>query len=187
MPLPRGNGFVFEHRVVGGAIPRNFIPAIEKGVVEAMHEGPLSGFPVVDVQVTVYDGSYHAVDSSEMSFKVAGSMAFKKAMETAHPVLLEPVMAVEIDAPTDTVGAVMGDLNARRGRIVSVNAQDQTEQIRAMVPLAELLRYATALNAMTGGRGSYAMDVAHYDEVPRELTAKIIERQQTERQAVTAH
>ncbi|UVT17775.1 MAG: elongation factor G [Nitrospira sp.] len=186
-PLPRGNGFVFENRVIGGAIPRNFIPAVEKGVIDAMHGGPLSGFPVVDVQVTVYDGSYHVVDSSEMSFKIAGSMAFKKAMETAHPVLLEPVMTVEIDTPTDAVGAVMGDLNARRGRIVSVNAQDHVEQIKATVPLAELLRYATALNAMTGGRGSYVMEFAQYDEVPRELTAKIIERHKAEAQAVATH
>jgi elongation factor G len=186
-PLPRGTGFVFENRVVGGAIPRNFIPAVEKGVLEAMQEGTLSGFPVVDVRVTVYDGSYHVVDSSEMSFKIAGSMAFKKAIETAHPVLLEPVMMVEIDAPTDAVGVVMGDLSGRRGRIVAVNAQDHAEHITALVPLAELLRYATALNAMTGGRGSYAMDFAHYDEVPRELAAKIIERHRVEIQAATAH
>ncbi|MDC8450472.1 MAG: elongation factor G [Nitrospira sp.] len=186
-PLPRGNGYVFESRVVGGAIPRNFIPAVEKGVIEAMQEGPLSGFPVVDVQVVVYDGSYHVVDSSEMSFKIAGSMAFKKAIETAHPVLLEPVMTVEIDTPTDAVGAIMGDLSARRGRIVAVNAQDHAEQITALVPLAELLRYATALNAMTGGRGSYVMDFAQYDEVPRELAARVIERHKTEGQAATAH
>jgi len=186
-PLPRGHGYVFENRVVGGAIPRNFIPAVEKGVLEAMHEGPLSGFPVVDVQVAVYDGSYHVVDSSEMSFKIAGSMAFKKAIETAHPVLLEPVMTVEIDTPTDAVGAVMGDLSARRGRIVAVNAQDHAEQITALVPLAELLRYATALNAMTGGRGSYVMDFAQYDEVPRELAAKVIERQKAEGHAATTH
>jgi len=186
-PLPRGHGYAFENRVVGGAIPRNFIPAVEKGVLDAMHEGPLSGFPVVDVQVAVYDGSYHAVDSSEMSFKIAGSMAFKKAIEAAHPVLLEPVMTVEIDTPTDAVGAVMGDLNARRGRIVAVNAQDHAEQIKALVPLAELLRYATSLNAMTGGRGSYVMDFAQYDEVPRELAAKVIERQKAEGQAATAH
>ncbi len=186
-PLPRGHGYAFENRVVGGAIPRNFIPAVEKGVLDAMHEGPLSGFPVVDVQVAVYDGSYHAVDSSEMSFKIAGSMAFKKAIETAHPVLLEPVMTVEIDTPTDAVGAIMGDLSARRGRILSVNAQDHAEQIKALVPLAELLRYATTLNAITGGRGSYVMDFAQYDEVPRELAAKVIERQKAEGQAATAH
>ncbi|MBH0179317.1 MAG: elongation factor G [Nitrospira sp.] len=186
-PLSRGGGFIFEHRVVGGAIPRNFIPAVEKGVSEAMHEGVLGGFPVVDVRVAVYDGSYHVVDSSEMSFKVAGSMAFKKAMETAQPVLLEPMMTVEIEAPTDTVGAVMGDLNARRGRILSVNANDHAEQIVALVPLAELLKYAPALNGMTGGRGSYVMEFARYEEVPRELAVKIVEQHKTERQAVGAH
>ncbi|ALA58474.1 elongation factor G [Nitrospira moscoviensis] len=186
-PLPRGEGFVFESRVVGGAIPRNFIPAIEKGVVEAMHEGVLSGFPVVDVRVAVYDGSYHVVDSSEMSFKIAGSMAFKKAMESAHPVLLEPMMTVEIDVPTDAVGAVMGDLNARRGRILSVRANDHAEQITALVPLAEMLKYAPALNAMTGGRGSYVMDFARYEEVPRELAGKLIEQHKADRQAVAAH
>ncbi len=187
VPQPRGHGFAFGNRVVGGAIPRNFIPAVEKGVLEAMHEGPLSGFPVVDVRVTVYDGSYHTVDSSEMSFKIAAAMALKKAMETAHPVLLEPVMRVDIDSPTDTVGAVMGDLNARRGRIVSVTALAHMERITAMVPLAELLRYATALNAVTGGRASYVMEFDHYDEVPRDLTVKLIERQRAERHITVAH
>ncbi len=187
VPQPRGHGFAFGNRIVGGAIPRNFIPAVEKGVLEAMHEGPLSGFPVVDVRVTVYDGSYHTVDSSEMSFKIAGAMAFKKAMETAHPVLLEPVMRVDIDSPTDTVGSVMGDLNARRGRIVSVNALAHMERITAMVPLAELLRYATALNAVTGGRASYVMEFDHYDEVPWDLTVKLIERQRAERHVTVAH
>lgn len=186
-PVSRGDGFTFENRVVGGAIPRNFIPAVEKGVVEAMHEGGLSGFPVVDVHVAVYDGSYHVVDSSEMSFKIAGSMAFKKAVESAHPVLLEPMMAVEIDAPTDAVGAVMGDLNARRGRILSVSADDHAEQIKALVPLAELLKYAPVLNAMTGGRGSYVMEFSRYEEVPRELAGKIIEQSKAERHAVAAH
>ena len=186
-PLPRGGGFIFENRVVGGAIPRNFIPAVEKGVLEAMHEGGLSGFPVVDVRVAVYDGSYHVVDSSEMSFKIAGAMAFKKAMEAAHPVLLEPMMTVEVDAPTDTVGTVMGDLNARRGRILSVSANDHAEQITALVPLAELLKYAPVLNAMTGGRGSYTMDFTRYDEMPRELAGKIIEQHNAERHAVAAH
>ncbi len=186
-PLPRGGGFTFENRVVGGAIPRNFIPAIEKGVSDAMHEGVLAGFPVVDVRVAVYDGSYHVVDSSEMSFKIAGSMAFKKAMDAAHPVLLEPIMTVEIEAPTDVVGTVMGDLNARRGRIVSVSANDHAEQITALVPLAELLKYAPVLNGMTGGRGSYVMEFARYDEVPRELSAKIIEQHKVERHAVATH
>lgn len=186
-PLPRGHGFAFGNRIVGGAIPRNFIPAVEKGVLEALHEGPLSGYPVVDILVTVYDGSYHVVDSSEMSFKIAGAMAFKKAMETAHPVLLEPIMRIDIDSPADVVGAVMGDVNARRGRIVSVTALTHLERITAMVPLAELLRYATALNAMTGGRASYVMEPDHYDEVPRELTAKIIERHKADRHVTVTH
>jgi elongation factor G len=186
-PLPRGEGFKFENRIVGGAIPRNFIPAVEKGVIEAMHEGVLSGFPVVDVRVTVYDGSYHVVDSSEMSFKIAGSMAFKKAMESAHPVLLEPMMAVEIETPADAVGGVMGDLNGRRGRIVSVSANDHTEQIKAIVPLSEMLKYAPMLNSITGGRGSYVMEFARYDEVPRELAGRIVETHKAEKQAVATH
>lgn len=185
-PLPRGSGFLFENRVVGGVIPRNFIPAIEKGVTEAMHEGVVSGFPVVDVRVAVYDGSYHVVDSSEVSFKIAGSMAFKKAMESAHPVLLEPVMTVDIDTPTDAVGAVMGDLNGRRGRILSVSADDHAERITALVPLAELLKYATVLNGMTGGRGSYGMEFSRYEEVPHESAAKIIERHKANRHTAAA-
>ncbi len=183
-PLARGEGFVFESRVVGGAIPRTFIPAIEKGVIEAMQEGVVCGFPVVDVRVAVFEGSYHVVDSSEMSFKIAGSMAFKKAMEQAHPVLLEPAMMVEIDAPTETVGAVMGDLNSRRGRIVSVNANDHAEQIKALVPLAELLTYAPVLHAMTGGRGNYVMEFARYEEVPRDMAGRIVDHHKTDRQAM---
>ena len=185
-PLPRGKGFIFQSRVVGGAIPRNFIPAVEKGVIEAMHEGVL-GYPVVDVRVTVYDGSFHVVDSSEMSFKIAGSMAIKKAMETAHPVLLEPMMMVEIEAPTDAVGAVMGDLSGRRGRILSVSAHDHEERITALVPLAELLKYAPALNGMTGGRGSYVMEFARYDEVPHDLASKIVEQHKAELHTLAAH
>lgn len=186
-PLSRGRGFVFENRLVGGAIPRNFVPAIEKGVLDALHEGPLSGFPITDILVTVYDGSFHVVDSSEMSFKIAGAMALKKAMETAHPVLLEPIIKVDVESPTEAVGAVMGDLNARRGRIVSVNALPHTEQITVMVPLAELSRYATALNALTGGRATYVMEFDHYDEVPHELTAKVIERERAERKIPVTH
>ncbi len=186
-PLPRGQGFIFQNHVVGGAIPRNFIPAVEKGVIEALHEGVLGGYPVVDVRVTVYDGSFHVVDSSEMSFKIAGSMAIKKAMETAHPVLLEPMMTVEIDAPTDAVGAVMGDLSGRRGRILSVSAHDHEERITALVPLVELLKYAPALNGMTGGRGSYVMEFSRYDEVPRDLSVRIIEQHKAERHAVAIH
>jgi elongation factor G len=179
-PLPRGEGFKFENKVVGGAIPRNFIPAVEKGVVDAMHHGILAGFPVVDCRVTVYDGSYHAVDSSEMAFKIAGSMGFKKAVETAHPILLEPIMTVEVEAPVDCMGGVIGDLNARRGRILHVEAKDHTEQITALAPMAELLAYATALNSLTAGQGSYAMEFTRYDEVPRELAVRIIETHKVE-------
>jgi elongation factor G len=184
-PLPRGEGFKFENKVVGGAIPRNFIPAVEKGVVEAMHRGILAGFPVVDCRVAVYDGSYHAVDSSEMAFKIAGSMGFKKALEAAHAVLLEPIMTVEIEAPADNIGSVIGDLNARRGRILHVEAKDHTEQITALVPMAELLTYATALNSFTAGRGSYAMEFSRYDEVPREIATRVIEAHKVEAHVAT--
>lgn len=183
-PLPRGAGFEFVNKVVGGAIPRNFIPAVEKGVVEAMQEGGLAGFPVVDVRVTVYDGSYHVVDSSEMSFKIAASLGFKKAMESAHPVLLEPIMHVEVTTPDDVVGAVIGDLNARRGRIIGVTAKGHAQVIQAAVPLAEMLKYAPVLNSITGGRGTYSMEFATYEEVPRELAARVIEEHKAARHAV---
>jgi elongation factor G len=183
-PLSRGSGFEFASKVVGGAIPRNFIPAIEKGVAEAMHEGGLAGFPVVDVRVTVYDGSYHVVDSSEMSFKIAASMAFKKAMEQAAPVLLEPIMNVEVVTPDDVVGAVIGDLNARRGRIIGVTAKGHAEMIHAAVPLTEMLTYAPMLNSITGGRATYGMEFSAYEEVPRELAARVIEEQKATRHAL---
>ena len=183
-PLPRGKGFEFVNQIVGGAIPRNFIPAVEKGVHEALREGFLAGFPVVDIRVTVYDGSYHTVDSSEMSFKIAASMAFKKALETAHPVLLEPLMNVDVVTPGDFVGAVIGDLNSRRGRIVGVSAKGTTEIIRAIVPLAEMLKYTLALNAVTGGRGSYTLEFSTYEEMPRDQATRVIEEQKAAKQAL---
>lgn len=186
-PSARGEGYAFENRVVGGVIPRNFIPAVEKGVVEALHHGTLAGYPVVDVRVAVYDGSYHVVDSSEISFKIAASMAFKKAMESAHPVLLEPMMTVEVDAPADHIGAVIGDLNARRGRILHVEARGHAEVVTALVPLAEILTYTTTLNSLTGGGGSYVMELTRYEEVPREVATKIIEDARATQHAVTAH
>ena len=186
-PAARGEGFRFENKVVGGAIPRNFIPAVEKGVVDAMQHGSLAGYPVVDLRVAVYDGSHHVVDSSEMAFKIAGSMGFKKAMEAAHPVLLEPIMTVEIEAPADHIGAVIGDVNARRGRILHVEANNQAEIIKALMPMVELLTYTTTLNALTGGRGSYVMEFARYEEVPRDIAVRIIEEQKLEKQAVGAH
>ncbi len=183
-PLPRGTGFRFENDIVGGAIPRNFIPAVEKGVVEAMHEGTLAGFPVVDVQVMVYDGSYHTVDSSEMAFKIAGSMAFKKAMEAAHPVILEPIMSVEISTPDECVGAVIGDLNSKRGRVSGITTKGATQSVLALVPLAEMLKYAMALNAHTGGRGTYTMEFSTYEEVPRDQASRVIDEQKAAKQAV---
>ncbi|MGE5709535.1 MAG: elongation factor G, partial [Nitrospira sp.] len=186
-PSGRGEGFTFENRVVGGVIPRNFIPAVEKGVVEAMQHGTLAGFPVVDIRVAVYDGSYHVVDSSEMSFKIAASMAFKKAMETAHPVLLEPLMTIEVDAPADHIGAVIGDLNARRGRILHVEARGHAEVVKALVPLAEIMTYTTTLNSLTAGGGSYVMELARYEEVPRDVATKIIEEVRATRQTVAVH
>ncbi|MCS6287359.1 MAG: elongation factor G [Nitrospira sp.] len=186
-PLPRGQGFEFENKIVGGAIPRNFVPAVEKGVVEALHEGPLAGYPAVDVRVTVYDGSYHVVDSSELAFKIAGSMGVKKALEAAHPILLEPLMTVEVEVPAECVGTVLGDLNARRGRILLVEANGHIEIVKALVPQAEMLNYAASLNSMTGGQGSYAMEHAHYEEVPRELASRIIEEHKVERQGAVAH
>jgi len=183
-PLARGGGFEFASKVVGGAIPRNFIPAIEKGVVEAMHGGGLAGFPVVDVRVTVYDGSYHVVDSSEMSFKIAASMGFKKAMEQALPVLLEPIMSVEVVTPDDAVGAVIGDLNARRGRIIGVTAKGHAEMIHAAVPLAEMLTYAPMLNSITGGRATYGMEFSAYEEVPRDLAARVVEEHKAGKHAM---
>jgi elongation factor G len=186
-PSARGEGFAFTNRVVGGVIPRNFIPAVEKGVVEAMLHGTLAGFPVVDVRVAVYDGSYHVVDSSEMSFKIAASMAFKKAMEAAHPVLLEPMMTVEVEAPAAHIGAVIGDLNARRGRILHVEARGHAEIVKALVPLSEIMTYTTTLNSLTGGGGSYVMELARYDEVPREVAAKIVEEAKAVKQPVAVH
>ena len=140
-----------------------------------LHHGSVAGFSVVDSRVAVYDGSYHTVDSSQMAFKNAASMGFKKALETAHPVLLEPIMSVEVEAPADHIGGVIRDLNARRGRILHVEAKDQTEQITALVPRAELRTYATVLNSLTAGRGSYAMEITRYDEVPRDLADRVID------------
>jgi len=183
-PLPKGSGFKFVNKIVGGVIPRNLVPAVEKGVVEAMHDGILAGFPVVDIQVTVYDGSHHPVDSSEMAFKVAGSMGFKKAMESAQPVLLEPIMLVEVVAPDEMVGAVIGDLNSRRGRILGMDVKGHNQVVKAMVPLAEILKYAPALTSITAGKGSYVMEFSGYEQAPREVMAKVIEEHKAIKQTV---
>ncbi len=180
-PLPRGGGFEYVDEIFGGSIPRNFIPAVEKGIIESAQRGFLAGFPVVDFRVTVYDGSYHAVDSSEMAFKIAGSIAFKKAMEEANPVLLEPIMNVEIYAPQEYAGALTGDLTSRRGRLQGMDMKRDIQIIKAQVPLAEMVSYSPVLTSVTGGRGSYHMEFSHYDEVPAHVTQKIIEEATKER------
>ena len=185
-PLPRGKGFEFHNKIVGGAIPRNFIPAVEKGVQEAMHHGIIAGFPVIDVQVTVYDGSHHPVDSSEMAFKVAASMGFKKSMESAQAGLLEPVMAVEVTVPDDLVGTVIGDLNSRRGRIQGMDVKGHNEIVKAHVPLAEMLTYAPTLTSLTAGKGSYRMEFFGYEDVPKEMVTRIIEEHKKEAVAHTS-
>jgi elongation factor G len=173
-PLPRGAKFAFDNEVFGGAIPRNFIPAIEKGIVEAAEKGYLAGFPVVDFRVVVYDGSYHDVDSSEMSFKLAARKAFKAGMEAAKPALLEPIMNVEVQAPVEYAGDLMGDMNGRRGRIAGMDTKGGTQIIKAQAPMSEMLNYQNDLTSMTQGRASFSMEFDHYDFVPGLQAEKII-------------
>ena len=173
-PLPRGSDFQFEDDIFGGAIPRQFVPAVEKGIQDARMRGYLAGYPMVDFKATVFDGSYHAVDSNELSFKMAGSLAFKDAMTRARPTILEPVMQVEVYAPSDFAGDLMGDLNSRRGRIAGMDTRGTMTVIRAQIPMAEMLTYEQHLTSATGGRGSYHMEYSHYDEVPSHLQSKII-------------
>jgi elongation factor G len=173
-PLPRGGDFEFVNEIFGGAIPRNYIPAVEKGIQESRQKGVLAGFPTVDFRVILYDGSYHDVDSSEMAFKIAGSLAFKKAIKEAKPILLEPVMNVEVQGPEEFAGDLMGDLNSRRGRVQGMEVRGHTTIIKAQVPLAEMLSYASDLTSKTGARGSYTMEFSHYDEVPAHLSDKVI-------------
>lgn len=181
-PLSRGQGFEFVDKIVGGVIPKQYIPAVEKGIVEAMEEGSLAGYPVVDLKVTLYDGSFHDVDSSEMAFKIAGSLGFKKATLSARPVLLEPIMNMEIVVPDECMGDVIGDVNARRGKVIGVESQAGSQVIKVQVPLAEVLRYSPALRSSTGGRGNFTMEFSHYEEIPAHLAEKIIaeHKKQTE-------
>ena len=174
-PLPRGKGFEFENKIVGGAIPRQYIPAVEKGVIESAEKGVLAGSPCVDFKVILDDGTFHAVDSSEMAFKIAGSLAFKKAAADAGPVLLEPIMNVSVITPDEYMGDIMGDLNSRRGRVLGVDSKGKNQVIKAQVPMAEFLTYAPDLNSITGGRGIFTMEFSHYDEVPAQISQKIIE------------
>lgn len=174
-PLPRGEGFQFVDKIVGGVIPKQYIPAVEKGIVEAAMEGALAGYPVIDFKVDLVDGSYHTVDSSEMAFKIAGSMAFKRAVLEAKPTLLEPIMQMEIVVPDDCMGDVIGDLNSKRGRVLGMDTKGNKQIIRANVPQAEVLKYAPDLRAMTAGRGMFTMKFSHFEEVPGPLQEKIIE------------
>jgi elongation factor G len=174
-PLPRGGGYEFADKIVGGVIPQQYRPAVEKGVVETMKEGVIAGYPLVDIRVALYDGSYHTVDSSEMAFKIAGSMALRKAVQDAKPVLLEPIMKVEVITPDDTLGAVIGDLNSKRGRVQGVEPQaGGNQKINAQVPMSEMLTYANQLTSLTSARGLYSMEFSQYEELPSHLTQKII-------------
>jgi elongation factor G len=173
-PMPRGKGFEFVDDIVGGAIPRNYIPSVEKGIREAMGEGHMAGYPMVDVRVTLYDGSYHDVDSSDMAFKIAGSMGFKNAVEKARPVILEPVMHMEITVPDECMGDVIGDLNSRRGKVLGMETKGHSQTIKAQVPMAEVLKYAQDLHSMTSGRGGFHMEFARYEELPPHLAERVI-------------
>jgi len=180
-PLPRGGNFEFVNDIFGGAIPKNFIPPVEKGIKDAAARGYLAGYPVVDFKVVLYDGSYHDVDSNDLSFQMAGRIAFKKAMEIAKPTLLEPIMQVEITVPDDFAGSIMGDLNSRRGRIQGMDNKAGNTIVKAEVPMAEMLTYGVELTSMTQGRGSFNMEMHHYDVVPGQLQEKIIEKAKAER------
>jgi len=179
-PLSRGEGFQFVDRIVGGVIPKQYIPAVEKGIVEAALGGVVAGYPVIDFKVELVDGSYHDVDSSEMAFKIAGSMAFKKAVTDAKPTLLEPITTMEIVVPDDCMGDIIGDLNSRRGRVLGMDSEGKKQIVRANVPLAEILKYAPELRSMTAGRGMFTMKFSHYEEVPAQLQEKIIEASKVE-------
>jgi elongation factor G len=175
-PLPKGTGFEFADETKGGAIPRNFIPAVEDGVREAMESGVLAGYPMVDVRAILLDGKYHEVDSSELAFKIAGSIAFKEAADKAHPVLLEPVMEVEVVTPQEFMGDVIGDLNSRRGKILEMESRAGAQVIAARVPLANMFGYATRLRSITQGRATYTMQFAVYEPVPPQIYEELAAR-----------
>ena len=174
-PLTRGEGFKFTDKIVGGVIPKTYIPAVEKGIVEAMDTGSLAGYPVTDIAVTLFDGSFHAVDSSEMAFKIAGSLGFKKGMLECKPVLLEPIMNMEVIIPEEFMGDVIGDLNSRRGRVLGMDAGSAGKQVvKAEVPMAEVLNYAPSLRSMTADRGDFTIEFSKYEEVPGQIAEKVI-------------
>jgi len=185
-PRKHGEGFEFVDEIVGGSVPRNYIPAVEKGIIEAMHEGVLAGYPVVDVRAALYDGSYHSVDSSEMAFKIAGSIAFKEGAKEASPVLLEPIVEIEVRVPKDFVGAVTGDLSSKRGKILGMASEARYDLIRAHVPQAELYKYSTHLRSLTQGRASHRTKFSHYEEVPRELADRVIAQAKADKEAMAS-
>jgi elongation factor G len=178
-PLSRGSGYEFIDKIVGGVIPRQYIPAVEKGVIETTHQGVLANYPIVDMKVTLFDGSYHTVDSSEMAFKIAGAMALKKAVTDAKPIILEPIMNVEVITPEEHMGAIIGDLNAKRGKVLGVEPQANSQKIKAQVPMSEMVKYAPTLHSITSGRGIYSMEFSHYEEVPGPLASKIISERES--------
>jgi elongation factor G len=185
-PLPEREGYEFVDKIVGGVIPQSYRPAVDKGIQEAMQHGELAGAPVQGVRVKLVDGQHHNVDSSEMAFKIAGSMAFKDAYAKADPVLLEPIMELEITVPDESVGAVNGDLNSRRGRLLGMEPRGGMTTIKAEVPMAEILTYSQSLTSLTGGRGDYAMHFVRYEEVPAHISQKIVDDSKKEKEAATA-
>lgn len=180
-PLPKGSGHQFEDQIVGGSIPRNYVPAVEKGVNEGFQEGVLAGYPVTDLKVIVYDGSFHPVDSSDICFKIAGAGALKKGLSQGHPVLLEPIMNLKVTVPEEYTGDILSDLNTKRGRVQGMNPQDRMNIIEAQVPLAELLKYSIDLKSITQGRGTFTTEFSHYEEAPSNITQKVIAEKQTEK------
>ncbi|MGO9451402.1 MAG: elongation factor G [Candidatus Binataceae bacterium] len=186
-PLPRGKGFEFEDKIVGGSIPRQFIPSVEKGVRSTLVEGFLAGYPVMDVKVTVYDGSYHDVDSSDMAFQIAASMGLKAALEKAKPIILEPIVALEVACPDECMGDVIGDLNSRRGKVLGMDRKGQSQVIKAVVPMSEVLKYAPDLRSITSGRGSFEQHFSHYEEAPPQVADKIIKETNAAREASKQH
>jgi elongation factor G len=173
-PLPRGEGFEFVNKIVGGAIPRQWIPSVEKGVVGRMSRGVIAGYQLVDVRVTLYDGKFHDVDSSDMAFQMAGSKGFKAAVDRAAAYLLEPIWNLDVTCPDECMGDVMGDINQRRGRVLGMEAKGKNQIIRAQAPMAELLQYGPDLDSITGGRGGFTVSFSHYDELPANLAEKVI-------------
>ena len=183
-PMVKGGGFVFEDNIVGGAIPKTYIPAVKKGIQEAMVGGVVAGYPMVDIKIRLYDGSYHDVDSSEVAFKIAGSLGFKKGVIDCRPILLEPIMIMDIVVPSNFVGDIMGDINSKRGKILGIDGDDSNQNIRAEVPMSEVLNYAADINSMTSGRGVFSMKFDHYDGVPEHLKTKIIEMAKEENKEI---